>query len=277
MVPHPGKSIAWGRWAIAGSDRQFGGQGSPDSGEDYGPAPGAAAAAGPAPLPPAAAAPAALLLALIPVLPPSPLYCLSVFLCFKSYLLRCRSGPHQPRGARQPGGLAQLPAPVSGLRGLALRLCQGELGCRHVPRPAPAKDSAGQTPAGRRTLAWRCPPASCQQTCLPAAPAASPPGRQGLACNTSCCRATPPGSQASMWSARWGPTPSAWASCSWTSSGATPSWSTARRRPAGSSRWGGWLGRGVAGVVGGLSLCPLWVAVVAAAARVCRGSCSGSL
>lgn len=39
-VPHPGSSIAWGRWAITSNDPSFRGQGAPDSGEDYGPAPG---------------------------------------------------------------------------------------------------------------------------------------------------------------------------------------------------------------------------------------------
>ena len=39
-VPHPGSSIAWGRWAITCNDPDFRGQGAPDSGEDYGPAPG---------------------------------------------------------------------------------------------------------------------------------------------------------------------------------------------------------------------------------------------
>lgn len=39
-VPHPGSSIAWGRWAITCNDPSFCGQGAPDSGEDYGPAPG---------------------------------------------------------------------------------------------------------------------------------------------------------------------------------------------------------------------------------------------
>ncbi|KAL4457429.1 hypothetical protein ABPG75_012294 [Micractinium tetrahymenae] len=39
LVPHAGRSIAWGRWAIAGSDRQFRGEGGADSGDDYGPAP----------------------------------------------------------------------------------------------------------------------------------------------------------------------------------------------------------------------------------------------
>ncbi|KAI7843850.1 hypothetical protein COHA_002401 [Chlorella ohadii] len=38
-VPHPGSSIAWGRWAITCNDPSFCGQGAPDSGEDYGPAP----------------------------------------------------------------------------------------------------------------------------------------------------------------------------------------------------------------------------------------------
>jgi hypothetical protein len=36
-VPHPGKSVAWGQWAIV--QGEFGGQGGVDSGEDYAPAP----------------------------------------------------------------------------------------------------------------------------------------------------------------------------------------------------------------------------------------------
>lgn len=39
-VEHPGKSIAWGRWAITHNDPEFRGKGASDSGDDYGPAPG---------------------------------------------------------------------------------------------------------------------------------------------------------------------------------------------------------------------------------------------
>ena len=39
-VEHPGKSIAWGRWAITNNDPEFRGKGASDSGDDYGPAPG---------------------------------------------------------------------------------------------------------------------------------------------------------------------------------------------------------------------------------------------
>jgi alpha-amylase len=38
-VEHPGKSIAWGRWAITNNDPEFRGKGASDSGDDYGPAP----------------------------------------------------------------------------------------------------------------------------------------------------------------------------------------------------------------------------------------------
>ena len=40
-VDHPGESVAWGRWAITSNDPDFRGKGAQDSGEDYGPAPGA--------------------------------------------------------------------------------------------------------------------------------------------------------------------------------------------------------------------------------------------
>jgi hypothetical protein len=39
-IEHPGKSIAWGRWAITNNDPEFRGKGASDSGDDYGPAPG---------------------------------------------------------------------------------------------------------------------------------------------------------------------------------------------------------------------------------------------
>ena len=35
-----GAAIDWGRWAITGNDPDFGGKGAPDTGDDYGPAPG---------------------------------------------------------------------------------------------------------------------------------------------------------------------------------------------------------------------------------------------
>lgn len=37
-MEHPGKSLAWGKWAIVGGDG-YGGTGSADSGDDFGPAP----------------------------------------------------------------------------------------------------------------------------------------------------------------------------------------------------------------------------------------------
>ena len=40
-VDHPGESVAWGQWAITSNDPDFRGRGASDSGEDYGPAPGA--------------------------------------------------------------------------------------------------------------------------------------------------------------------------------------------------------------------------------------------
>ena len=40
-VDHPGESVAWGQWAITSNDPDFRGRGATDSGEDYGPAPGA--------------------------------------------------------------------------------------------------------------------------------------------------------------------------------------------------------------------------------------------
>lgn len=39
-MEHPGKSVAWGRWAITNNDPEFRGKGASDSGDDYGPAPG---------------------------------------------------------------------------------------------------------------------------------------------------------------------------------------------------------------------------------------------
>jgi len=39
-VTHKGKKIDWGAWAITGDDPEFGGTGNPDTGADYGPAPG---------------------------------------------------------------------------------------------------------------------------------------------------------------------------------------------------------------------------------------------
>lgn len=39
-VEHPGRSIAWGRWAIVGDEEDgFGGQGNRDSGAGFDPAP----------------------------------------------------------------------------------------------------------------------------------------------------------------------------------------------------------------------------------------------
>lgn len=40
-VSHSGEKIDWGQWAITGNDPEFGGTGNPDTGDDYGPAPGA--------------------------------------------------------------------------------------------------------------------------------------------------------------------------------------------------------------------------------------------
>ncbi len=39
-INHKGEKIDWGQWAITGDDPDFGGQGSADTGDDYGPAPG---------------------------------------------------------------------------------------------------------------------------------------------------------------------------------------------------------------------------------------------
>lgn len=39
-VSHTGEKIDWGKWAITGNDPEFGGTGNPDTGDDYGPAPG---------------------------------------------------------------------------------------------------------------------------------------------------------------------------------------------------------------------------------------------
>ena len=39
-VSHTGEKIDWGRWAITGNDPEFRGTGNPDTGDDYGPAPG---------------------------------------------------------------------------------------------------------------------------------------------------------------------------------------------------------------------------------------------
>ena len=39
-VEHPGRSLAWGPWAITNDDPEFRGRGAQDSGDDYGPAPG---------------------------------------------------------------------------------------------------------------------------------------------------------------------------------------------------------------------------------------------
>lgn len=38
-VPHPGKKIDWGEWAVVGDDEKFDGTGNPDTGEGYGPSP----------------------------------------------------------------------------------------------------------------------------------------------------------------------------------------------------------------------------------------------
>lgn len=40
-VTHKGEKIDWGAWAITGDDPEFRGTGNPDTGDDYGPAPGA--------------------------------------------------------------------------------------------------------------------------------------------------------------------------------------------------------------------------------------------
>ena len=39
-VNHKGEKLDWGQWAITGNDPDFGGTGNPDTGDDYGPAPG---------------------------------------------------------------------------------------------------------------------------------------------------------------------------------------------------------------------------------------------
>ena len=39
-VTHTGERIDWGKWAITCDDPDFGGEGSQDTGDDYGPAPG---------------------------------------------------------------------------------------------------------------------------------------------------------------------------------------------------------------------------------------------
>ena len=39
-VNHKGEKIDWGKWAITGNDPDFNGTGNPDTGDDYGPAPG---------------------------------------------------------------------------------------------------------------------------------------------------------------------------------------------------------------------------------------------
>lgn len=39
-VDHNGKAIDWGKWAITNNDPDFRGDGNPDTGEDYGAAPG---------------------------------------------------------------------------------------------------------------------------------------------------------------------------------------------------------------------------------------------
>ncbi len=39
-MSHTGEKIDWGKWAITGNDPEFGGTGNPDTGDDYGPAPG---------------------------------------------------------------------------------------------------------------------------------------------------------------------------------------------------------------------------------------------
>ncbi len=39
-MEHPGRSVAWGQWAITNDDPEFRGRGASDSGEDYHAAPG---------------------------------------------------------------------------------------------------------------------------------------------------------------------------------------------------------------------------------------------
>lgn len=39
-MTHKGERINWGTWAITSNDPDFGGTGNPDTGADYGPAPG---------------------------------------------------------------------------------------------------------------------------------------------------------------------------------------------------------------------------------------------
>ncbi len=39
-IDHNGKPIDWGQWAITSNDPEFNGSGNPDTGDDYGPAPG---------------------------------------------------------------------------------------------------------------------------------------------------------------------------------------------------------------------------------------------
>ena len=46
-MTHHGEKIDWGAWAITGDDPEFGGTGNADTGDDYGPAPGARAASAP--------------------------------------------------------------------------------------------------------------------------------------------------------------------------------------------------------------------------------------
>lgn len=43
-IEHEGERIDWGKWAITCDDPDFGGEGSQDTGDDYGPAPGTSAA-----------------------------------------------------------------------------------------------------------------------------------------------------------------------------------------------------------------------------------------
>ncbi len=49
-VNHKGEKLDWGQWAITGDDPDFGGTGNPDTGDDYGPAPGDVSASGANPL-----------------------------------------------------------------------------------------------------------------------------------------------------------------------------------------------------------------------------------
>lgn len=42
-MDHHGKHIDWGKWAITCNDPDFHGEGNPDTGEDYGAAPGESA------------------------------------------------------------------------------------------------------------------------------------------------------------------------------------------------------------------------------------------